>query len=427
MNLLDTVSSRRYRTLCAMTLATTAYSRVAVQRIAHFTDTYLPRRDGVVTSLQTLCAALETEATLTVVPHHSDQVTGNGLLQLRSLPCGVADLRLGGWPSRRQVGLIAAWRPDLIHVHTPGPMGLLGTVAAARLGVPLVHSYHTDLYAYADAYRVPAAAIGAGVRLYSGLLGACCSGGVSGTRRHRALDRLNGLLMGGASAVVVPTPAVLSRGGLPVAPERIFLVPAGVSPRSVAPSSVDVFRSRHGLAEEDPVVLFVGRVNREKGVELLLSSFARALSASPRARLVLIGAVYEPRWLRRLLAASGVADRVVITGQLAPDVVAAAYATAAVFAFPSLTDTQGLVLQEAALAGVPVLLADAQLHRTGVLGAAALLADPTPDSFGAALGRLLSDPDAARAAGTRARERASQHTPQRYAATMRDVYAFAAA
>jgi glycosyltransferase involved in cell wall biosynthesis len=180
------------------------------------------------------------------------------------------------------------------------------------------------------------------------------------------------------------------------------------------------------LTPGDPVALFVGRVNREKGVELLLSAFARAAASVPSARLVLVGAVYEPRWLRGILAASGVADRVVVTGQLAPDDVAAAYATASVFAFPSLTDTQGLVLQEAALAGVPVLLADAQLHRTGVLGDTALLADPSPDAFGEALGRLLADPDLARAAGARARERAAQHTPERYAATMREVYAFAA-
>jgi 1,2-diacylglycerol 3-alpha-glucosyltransferase len=401
--------------------------QVTVRRIAHFTDTYLPRRDGVVTSLQTFGAALDAEATLTVVPRHGDQVATSGLLQMRSLACGIADLRLGGWPTRHQLGLIAAWRPDLIHVHTPGPMGLLGTIAAARLGIPLVHSYHTDLYAYADAYRVPATAIETAVRLYARWLGGgsepCAE---TGSRRHRALERLNRLLMGGASAVVVPTPAVLSRGGLPVSPSRVFLVPAGVAPRSAQPSSVDAFRARYGLQPGDRVTLFVGRVNREKGVELLVSAFARAAAAVPSARLVLVGAVYEPRWLRSVLAASGVADRVVVTGQLHPDDVAAAYATAAVFAFPSLTDTQGLVLQEAALAGVPVLLADAQLHRTGVLGETALLADPAPDAFGDALGRLLADPDLAFAAGARARERASQHTPERYAATMRDVYAFAA-
>lgn len=55
-------------------LVAVAAPQVTVRRIAHFTDTYLPRRDGVVTSLQTLCAALDTEATLTVVPRHGDQV-----------------------------------------------------------------------------------------------------------------------------------------------------------------------------------------------------------------------------------------------------------------------------------------------------------------------------------------------------------------
>jgi 1,2-diacylglycerol 3-alpha-glucosyltransferase len=408
-------------------LAAVATPQVTVQRIAHFTDTYLPRRDGVVTSLQTLCAALDTEATLTVVPRHGDQIAGSDLLQLRSLPCGVADLRLGGWPSRRQIGLVAAWRPDLIHVHTPGPMGLLGTIAAATLGVPLVHSYHTDLYAYADAYRVPASAISLGVGLYSRRLGSPVAESECASRRHQALDRLNLLLMGGAAAVVVPTPAVLSRGGLPVPESRIFLVPAGVRPRSASPSSVDDFRARYGLNPADPMALFVGRVNREKGVDLLLSSFARAVAAVPSARLVLVGAVYEPRWLRRLLAASGVADRVVVTGQLGPDDVVSAYAAASVFAFPSLTDTQGLVLQEAALAGLPVLLADEQLHRTGVLGDTALLAAPTPSEFGDALAQILADPSTAAASGARARERATQHTPERYAATMRDVYAFAAA
>jgi glycosyltransferase involved in cell wall biosynthesis len=430
VNLRDTVNTTPCRTNSAMTqtsLAAVATPQVTVQRIAHFTDTYLPRRDGVVTSLQTLCAAMDAEATLTVVPRHGDQTAASGLLQLRSLPCGVADLRLGGWPSRRQIALIAAWRPDLIHVHTPGPMGLLGTLAAARLGVPLVHSYHTDLYAYADAYRVPATAISVGVGLYARRLGASAVAVECVSRRHRALERLNRLLMGSASAVVVPTPAVLSRGGLPVPPSRIFLVPAGVAPRPATPSAVDAFGARFGLSQGDPVVLFVGRVNREKGVELLLASFARAVLDSPRARLVLVGAVYEPRWLRRLIAASGIADRVVVTGQLGPDEVAAAYATAAVFAFPSLTDTQGLVLQEAAHCGLPVLLADAQLHRTGVLGDTALLASPEPHAFGGALGRLLAEPEFAAAAGARARERASQHTPERYAATMRDVYAFAAA
>lgn len=400
-----------------------------VGRVAHFTDTYLPRRDGVVTSLRTLCDALAAEgcATVTVAPRHRSQIPDPEVLALRSLPCGVADLRLGGWPTAAQVARVGAWRPDLIHVHTPGPMGLLGTLAARRLGVPLVHSYHTDLYAYADAYRVPARAIELGLSLYARRIGVPAPQRCPAQpRRHAALTGLNHLLLGDAAAVVVPTPAVLARAGLPIPDERIFLVPAGVAARTPSAEQIAAFRTRHGLADGGPVALFVGRVNREKGIDLLLAAFARAVARVPQARLVLVGSVYEPRWLRRLLRSSGVADRVVVTGQLPPDEVAAAYALARVFAFPSLTDTQGLVLQEAALAGVPSLLADAQLHRTGVLGGAALLADPDPQDYGAALADLLADGRRARAVGETARQRALLHTPTRYAAAMRDVYAFAA-
>jgi glycosyltransferase involved in cell wall biosynthesis len=401
-----------------------------VQRVAHFTDTYLPRRDGVVTSLRTLCDALTADgcATVTVAPRHRSQAPDPDLLALGSLPCGVADLRLGGWPTRARVERVAAWRPDLIHVHTPGPMGLLGTFAARLLGVPLVHSYHTDLYAYADAYRIPARAIELGLALYARRIGVSapqrpetCS------RRHAALDGLNHVLLGDAAAVVVPTPAVLARGGLPVPDERIFLVPAGVAQRTPDAAQVAEFQRRHRIVGDGPIALFVGRVNREKGIDLLLAAFARTLRRVPDARLVLIGAVYEPRWLHGLLRSSGVADRVTVTGQLPPDEVAAAYALAQVFAFPSRTDTQGLVLQEAALAGVPSLLADPQLHRTGVLGSAARLAEPTPQGYGDALACLLADPAAARELGAAARERALRHTPAQYAAAMREVYELAAA
>ncbi|MFY1634153.1 glycosyltransferase [Solwaraspora sp. WMMB335] len=417
-------------------------------RAVHFTDTYLPRRDGVVTSLRTLAAALTTAGHpgLTVVPRHPDQPDEPDVLRLRALPCGVADLRLSPWLLRGAaatgtIAEIAAVGPDVVHVHTPGPVGLLGVLTARRLGLPLVQTYHTDLHAYADAYRVPARALSAGVRLYARRLGVprpaaapashardhrpMASGAVA--RRRAAMDATNTLLLGGADAVVVPTRAVLDRIHLPVPAERVHLVPTGVAPRPTTPRQINDFRYGHGIAPSDRVVLYVGRVNREKGIELLISAFEQVLAGCPNARLVLVGALYEPRWLAGLLrlADPRVAERVTLTGQQPPEVVAAAYGAAEVFAFPSRTDTQALVLQEAGLAGVPVVLVDRALHAHGALAGAAVCADPDPGGLATGVLRLLLDPDSARRIAAAAAGRAAAHTPARYAEAIAEVYASA--
>ncbi len=409
-------------------------------RVVHFTDTYLPRRDGVITSIRTLVDALDLAGheTLTVVPRHPDQPGDQTLLRLRAVPLGVAGLRVSPWPLRDSLchgtlAELAVARPDVIHVHTPGPVGLLGVVAAQRLGLPLVQTYHTDLHAYADAYRFPVPALRAGLRLYARRLdaprppmrsevGRLLSRRPGG--RRAALDDANALLLGDCDAVVVPTRAVLDRVRLPVPTERVFLVPSGVAARRSTPEAVAALRARCGLGATDRVVLFVGRINREKGIDLLFSAFAQVAAVRPEARLLLVGARYEPRWYAGLLRGIGpaVAQRVIWAGEQPAEVVAAAYRLADVFAFPSRTDTQALVLQEAALAGLPTVLADPALHRDGALPGVGLCAGDDSGAFAEAVRRLLTDRRLAQSMGAAATVRAAEHTPNRYAASMLAVY-----
>jgi 1,2-diacylglycerol 3-alpha-glucosyltransferase len=424
-------------------------------RIVHFSDTYLPRRDGVITSLRTLTAE-QCEAgdvPLVVVPRHPDQPAEAGLHTLRALPIGPANLRISPWLLRgaaatATLNAIARHRPDVIHVHTPGPVGLLGVLAARRLRVPLVQTYHTDLHAYVDAYRLPARALRVGVRLYARRLsvprppmragpgaaaGPAAAAGPSaplgrraraGVQRRAALDACNHLLLGGADAIIVPTRAVLERMALPVPDEKVFIIPTGVAAPRTTPPEVAAFAATHGIGPDEPVVLYVGRVNREKGIDLLIPAFVRVLAHRPDARLVLVGAVYEPRWLNGLLREAGadVSDRVVLAGEQPPRVVAAAYHAASVFAFPSCTDTQALVLQEAALAGRPVVMVDPVLHVAGPLRGRAVLAAADPDAFGDAVADLLDDQRRARALAAAATEHAATHSPARYAAAVHGAY-----
>lgn len=361
------------------------------------------------------------------------------MLQLLAVPCGVADLRMSPWPLRgrwatQALGRIAAVAPDVIHVHTPGPVGLLGVLAARSLGVPLVQTYHTDLHAYADAYRLPGVALGASLRLYAHRLGKPrpelllpITGpdrrAVSSGRRRAALDAANQLLLGDADAVVVPTRAVLDRLDLPVPADRIVVIPTGVAARPADAAAVRAFRSAHGIGETERVILFVGRVNREKGIDLLVEAFGQLAARCAATRLVLVGAVYDARWLAGLLHRAGLTGRVVVAGQQPPAVVAAAYGSAEVFAFASSTDTQALVLQEAAHAGVPVVMVDPALHRHGPLAGAAVLTRRTPEAFAAGVGLLLDDPGTAGRLAARAALHAAQHSPQAYAAAITAVYA----
>ena len=214
------------------------------------------------------------------------------------MPLGVAGLRVSPWPLRGAachgtLAELAELALDVIHVHTPGPVGLLGVVAARRLGLPLVQTYHTDLHAYVEAYRFPVPALRAGVRLYARRLdlprpavrrGRIDRGWLPSRRPGRrgdALDACNSLLLRDCDAVVVPTRAVLNRISLPVPDERIFLVPSGVGPRPTTPTAVAALRRRHGLTDTDRVLLFVGRINREKGIDLLIEAFARVRGRAP--------------------------------------------------------------------------------------------------------------------------------------------------
>ena len=110
---------------------------------------------------------------LTVVPRHpgpagrAGPAAAAGAAVRGGRPAGLAVAAAGRRRLRHAGRHRGAHGADIVHVHTPGPVGLLGVLAAQRLGLPLVQTYHTDLHAYADAYRFPARALRAGVRLYA--------------------------------------------------------------------------------------------------------------------------------------------------------------------------------------------------------------------------------------------------------------------
>jgi glycosyltransferase involved in cell wall biosynthesis len=209
-------------------------------------------------------------------------------------------------------------------------------------------------------------------------------------------------LIRGASGFFVPGRASVEYlRGLGVSPERI----------AVAPNAVDaeLFGAAAGPRDgKECTFLYVGRLDPEKGVDVLLRAFERV-----PGELVIIGGGTEEAALR-----TQASERVHFIGQLDRDELVPHYAAADVFVLPSRSEPWGMVLNEAAAAGLPLVATDGvgaahELIEDGVNGFR--VPEGNADALAEALGRLAADEGFRRRAGTRSRELVRPFTPEAWA------------
>jgi glycosyltransferase involved in cell wall biosynthesis len=296
-------------------------------------------------------------------------VPGVGVPFHRGLQLG---LPAGGALTRR-------WRrqrPDLVHVVSEGLLGRSALHAALRLDLPVTTSFHTNFHRYARYYGFSWLAPLATAYL---------------RRFHRRAQR-----------TLVPTLQVrdqLAGSGF----EHLEVISRGVDASLYSPARrSEALRAAWGAEPDDPVAITVGRLAPEKNLPLAVEAFVAARRSVPRARLVLVGE--GP--LRERLAAGN--PDVVFTGMLRGEELAAHYASADVFLFPSLTETFGNVCLEAMASGLSLVAFDdgaaRELVRHGENGLLAACLDPR--AFVEHAVRVVSDRALARRLGAAARDTA---------------------
>ena len=334
-------------------------------RVAIFSEVYWPMVSGVGLTLQRLARALESRGHAVRVYSATyatprDMASPAELRSSPSIPLFLYPDVQWAFPQLREiVPDLEEFRPDVVHCATEFAMGLTGVRAAARVGVPVVASAHTDYERYASRYGLRWAAD-------------------AGWRYLRWFYQQ-------AALVLCPSTVYeehLRRRG--VAHTGIWS--RGVDAQRFHPRFRSTgWRDRHGGG---PIVLYVGRIAREKNVELLLEAWGRLGTARGSARLVLVG-----KGPLKPLLEDRAPGGVQLLGQLEGDALSTAYASADVFAFPSTTETFGNVLLEAMASGVASVAARAG----GVLefaehGRNAWMTEPDdPGSLAEGLERLLVD------------------------------------
>jgi glycosyltransferase involved in cell wall biosynthesis len=313
---------------------------------------------------------------------------------------------------------------DLVHVHTTGPAGMTGFRFAARHRLPVVVTWHIDMLSYVRHYPdIALAAASSAMRLrLRWTPGEYLDLTDLGGRRHGRMLVLGRALFDRTSLIVAPSAKAAADlaevGELP--PVRVL--PTPVAPPTGRSSRAQV-RARLGLPERAEVVLCVGRVTAEKNPALMLRAFARLRRDRPGARLVFVGAGQESHAVRRSADGLGLGDRVLLRPPVPRDAVGDYYRMADVLAFPSTTDTQGLVLSEAESAGLPVVVADRALAcRSGSITPDRLTCTPTADGLATALLRVLDDAELRENVVRAGRAAVLSYPPERYLADLLAAY-----
>jgi glycosyltransferase involved in cell wall biosynthesis len=331
---------------------------------------YAPIVNGVVASIDRLrdgLRAARIETTI-VAPHLVDERDDDAsVVRLPSLPLPTSTgyrLCLPIVPPRARERIA---RAQIIHVHSPFVTGWLGANIARRHGIPLVFTYHTriDEYAHYAPFdpRIARAAMIALTRTFANR----------------------------AATVIAPSHAMHDR-----------LREIGVRvPIAVIPSAIDGERFARGMRTPDArarlgaranerVAVTVARVAKEKHLDLAIDALAHARNL----RLAIIGDGPHRAALESQAVQRGVRDRVTFTGALPPAALPDLYASSDAFAFPSTSETQGLVLAEALAAGLPVVAVAGAVNAEMLAGFGRVVPDDAA-AFGAALEAAAAGPRAA--------------------------------
>lgn len=354
-------------------------------RVACVTETYPPEVNGVAMTIARIVEGLQQRGhDVQLVRPRQDAHDGTGdhspgvhEVLMRGLPIPrYPHLRMGVPSKRALVRLWSQQRPDVVHIATEGPLGWSALHAARHLRLPVSSDFRTNFHAYSQHYGI-------------------------GWLRKPIMAYLR-KFHNAAQCTMVPTEA-LRRDLAAVGFERLSVVSRGVDTQRFSPAHRSAeLRAQWGVAPDDLVVACVGRLAAEKNLGLLLEAYAAIRVRQPRSRLLLVG----DGPMRAEIQAR--CPDAILTGQRTGADLAAHYASADLFLFPSLTETFGNVTTEAMASGLPVLAFDcaaaAQLIESGITGH--LVAPGQAAAFVQVAVQLAQAPALRHRLGQHARERA---------------------
>lgn len=377
-------------------------------KIGFFTDYYLPVINGVSISVDQFRKALEKQGHTVYVfcpkyPHTPKQESPH-IIRFNSTPGLWYDNYRDTFPwTTKNVNFIKSLKLDIIHLHTGAQIGILGLRISKEEGIPNIQTYHTDVVGYSKIYKL--LPIASAALLLIGKMN------IKNTLSFREIFKVfkpsqDKKTVYSQKIVQEVATILFSLNDLIIAPSarvKKMIKSYGVTqPIEIIPTGLDLDEIKHAqaipsqltkqLQGSRPHLLYVGRLGAEKNCQLIIRSLAQLTDRYHDIRLIIVGSGPYEHELKRLAEELNVARHLIFTGWLEHSSVLNIYKYADIFVFPSTTDTQGLVVNEAFASKLPVVFCDDQISELLQDGKTGLKAKSTASDLAAKIADLLDHP-----------------------------------
>lgn len=311
-------------------------------RIGIFTDTYTPDINGVVSSIVTLQKELEKNGHEVFIIANHKAMTMKREGNVLRLP-GLELKWLYGYKLSTPYHFsardeIRKMNLDIMHVHTEFGVGIFGRIVAKHLNVPVVTTYHTmyeDYTHYVNRFDI----------------------GEVDRVSKKVVSSFSRVISDNAQAVIAPsdkTKETLLKYGVK---RPIYVIPTGLNFESFDMTNIDLeevsrIRESYGIQEDDKVIAFVGRIAKEKSINIIVEGFRYVENS--HIKLMIVGGGPQLNELKELVKQYNLEKQVIFTDKKVREEVPQYYACADCFVSASLTETQGMTYIEALACGLPV-------------------------------------------------------------------------
>jgi len=361
-------------------------------KIAFFCDAYLPTQSGAVVSAHTTAEELRARGhhvTIFAPRNKHWHEPEEDIVRFAAGHWYLATDFPVAWPflTRASFRAEAGFRRenfDIVHSHSPFTIGTVGARWARRCKIPVVFTFHTLYHRYLHYVPAPRAWTRSSIVFW--------------VRHHCYL----------CNHIIAPSRPVAQIVAHLQPRTPCSVIPTGIDPDKFASGDGEKVRLNYGVLSDEVVLLYAGRVVREKNLVFLLKTLAPLLKdKNLRVRLMIVGGGMFLEEMKILAAQMGIGQSVIFTGWIPFDEMRDFYAAADIFTFASRTETQGISIAEALAAGLPCVVVGAMGAAEAVTdGVEAFVVPPREEEFRSAVSRLIRDPKLRQTMSENARRKA---------------------